>query len=140
MIRISQRLAREIRRAAERDYPVECCGVLLGTEAEGEKFVAALHATRNAHARGRERRYLIAPEELLEAERAARGRGMDVIGYYHSHPDAAASPSDTDRAHAWPWASYLIVSVTRGRARAMTAWVFYDPDAPFTREPISIGR
>ena len=62
-------------------------------------------------------RFLIDPLEQLRVEKDARARGLDVLGYYHSHPDHPARPSNYDREHAWPWYSYVIVSVQRGEPR-----------------------
>lgn len=138
VLRLSRAHAREIEQAAERAYPRECCGVILGTERSGDKTVTALHPTENTRADAPETRYAIAPAALLEAELSARARGVDVIGYYHSHPDAPASPSPHDHAHAWPWASYVIVSVTRGRPASMASWTCRGPGAAFDPEPIEV--
>lgn len=138
MIRLTRAHAREIERAAERAYPYECCGVLIGTETSGDKVVTDLRRAQNAREDRPERRYAIAPEELLAAEQWARAHGVDVIGYYHSHPDAPPSPSAHDRAHAWPWVSYVIVSVECGRAASMMSWARREVDALLRREPIEI--
>ncbi len=70
----------------------------------------------------RGRRYLIGPDDVVALERQAARDGLRVVGYYHSHPDAPAIPSDYDREHAWPWYIYLIVSVRDGRATEARAW------------------
>ena len=67
-----------------------------------------------------------------------RGRGLEILGFYHSHPDVAARPSDYDRRHAWPWYSYVIVPVIGGRADAPRSWVLGDADAAFTEESMSV--
>ena len=61
-------------------------------------------------------RFSVTSEDVLSAEKAAREQGLEVVGWYHSHPDHPARPSEYDREHAWPWYSYIIVSVQIGRA------------------------
>ena len=84
----------------------------------------------------RHNRYLIPPEVILRTEREARADGLDVVGYYHSHPDHPSRPSDFDRDHAWPGYSYLIVSVREGRARDERSWRLSDDRSRFDEEPI----
>jgi len=83
-------------------------------------------------------RFLIDPLEQLRVEKDARARGLDVLGYYHSHPDHPARPSEYDRDHAWPWYSYIIVSVERGEPKDMTSWVLSDDRARFDSEQIEM--
>jgi len=143
-----------IRQHGARDYPSECCGVLLG-KVDGElKQVAEVVPLKNLRrdpssaqellpvddlARETERnRFLIDPLEQLRMEKDARSRGLDVLGYYHSHPDHPARPSVYDREHAWPWYSYAIVSVERGIAKDLTCWVLADDGGAFNPEPVEI--
>jgi proteasome lid subunit RPN8/RPN11 len=83
-----------------------------------------------------ERRYLIAPEDMLDAEKEARRLGIDIIGVYHSHPDHPARPSEFDREHAFPWYSYVIVSVQKGEPENLTAWVLKDDRSSFDHEDL----
>lgn len=117
----------EIERHAAATYPDECCGILLGREAGGERVVERLLAIENEWDEvERRRRFLIQPRDLLRAEREGRLTGLDVLGFYHSHPDAPARPSEFDREHAWPWYTYLIAGVDHGRVVALTGWQLRD--------------
>ncbi len=153
-IRLSKDQVEKIRQHGARDYPNECCGVLLGLSDGARKEVGQVVALRNlrhdgdrAHkllpleAPGREserNRYLIDPEEQIRVEKDARAFGVEVVGYYHSHPDHPARPSDYDREHAWPWYSYVIVSVERGEAKDIASWVLADDRSRFDPEPLEV--
>ena len=105
-----------------RAYPEEGCGVLVGQDHGERRMVERVVPLDNRGEAERNRRYLIAPEQLLVVEREAREAGLDVLGFYHSHPDHPARPSAFDLEHAWPYYSYLIVSVAGGRAVDATSW------------------
>src|ERR1051326_2362036 len=144
-----------IQRHAEADYPAECCGILLGRADADSKDVVDVARIANLRldparaqelipiedpARESERnRFLIDPKEQLRVEKDARARGLTAIGYYHSHPDHPAQPSGYDRDHAWPWYSYVIVSVEAGIARDTNSWVLADDRASFQPEAIEMG-
>ena len=144
-----------IRQHGARDYPNECCGVLFGrAEGENKRVIEAvpLRNLRTDPEKAREvlpleepgreserNRFLIDPREQLRAEKDARARGLDVVGYYHSHPDHPARPSNYDREHAWPWYSYVIVSVIGGEAKDLTSWVLAEDRSRFDSEPIEAG-
>jgi proteasome lid subunit RPN8/RPN11 len=153
--RLSSDLERELRSHAARDYPHECCGVLLGTiETEPiatyypedrekcdlevrnveVKVVRALRPLENVHEEGHERRYLIAPQEMFNLEREARAGGQKILGFYHSHPDHPARPSEYDRDWAWPWYTYIIVAVAKGEPKELTAWTLDDDRGAFEEE------
>ena len=83
-------------------------------------------------------RYLIAPDDLRRITRELRRSGLEILGYYHSHPDHPARPSAFDTEHAWPWYSYLIVRVDRGRAADMTSWVLDDERAVMHPESLDV--
>lgn len=143
MIRIPEELLAEIRAHAERDYPHECCGALLGREAAEDgnavKAVAALRAADNRReADAAPRRFLISADDYRRIERDARDASLDVLGFYHSHPDHPAAPSDYDREHALPGYSYVIVSVRGGRAAEITSWVLDDDRSAFGPEPMTV--
>ena len=154
VLRITQSQTETIRGHGARDYPNECCGALLG-KLEGEsKRVSEVVALKNLRrdpgqaqqllpvddlARETERnRFLIDPLEQLRMEKDARSRGLDVLGYYHSHPDHPARPSVYDREHAWPWYSYIIVSVERGTAKDLTCWVLAEDGGAFYPESLEV--
>ena len=119
-LRVSEVLLGTIHREGERAYPGECCGVLAGQPGE-IKEVRRLLPVVNRRADD-PHRYLIAPEDLQSVETEIREAGLEVLGFYHSHPDHPAAPSSFDAEHAWPWYSYLIVRVDRGRAVEATSW------------------
>lgn len=129
-----------IREHAQRIYPHECCGFLLGRVVENVRRVEQVEPALND--RGEEEkhnRFTISPEAYLAAEKAARKAGLDVLGFYHSHPDAPARPSAYDLEHAWPWYSYVIVAVRQGSAEQMTSWVLEDDRSKFNEQAVEVG-
>lgn len=143
MIRISPELIRAIRVHAERDYPNECCGALLGRAGaapspEATKWVLALVPAGNRReADALPTRFLITADDYRAIEGVAREKSLDVLGFYHSHPDHPARPSEYDREHALPSYSYVIVSVREGRAEEFTSWTLDDDRGAFSSEPIA---
>lgn len=129
-----------IRQESRHRYPEEACGVLLG-RAEGRSDARAVAETRpvgNDRGAERERRYLIGPRTVLAAEEEADARDLNVVGFFHSHPDRAAEPSDFDREHAWPWYSYLIVPVADGEPGPARSWRLRDDRSGFREEVLEI--
>lgn len=120
-------------------FPHECCGFLLGRPNGAVRRVTELlRAYNDREEEARHNRFLITPEAYMTSEKAARQKGLDVIGFYHSHPNAEARPSQYDIDHAWPWYSYVIVSVKDSSAARMTSWVLKDDRSAFTEEEIVI--
>lgn len=142
MIELNQNHIDEICRHGERDYPFECCGLLIGRFAEnGRKVLVETYQISNAREeKAKRNRFLIRPEELMRGERYARERQLDVIGFYHSHPDDQAIPSPYDLEHAWPAYSYIIVSVRAGRAGKLLSWEMEADRSKFNPEEISKGH
>jgi proteasome lid subunit RPN8/RPN11 len=131
-----------IRTHGEETYPHECCGALLGrTTANGWRIEAAVKAdnTRTDSARNR---YQIAPAELVKIEREARGRGLSIGGFYHSHPDHPAQWSPTDFAEAhWLGCSYVITAVAQGKAAVTNSFLLAgvtEEDKRFENENIEV--
>jgi proteasome lid subunit RPN8/RPN11 len=124
-LRLPGALADEIRGHGEAAYPAECCGVLVGRTEAGAKEVLRLSPAVNRRTDD-PHRYLIAPDDLRRLEAEVRAAGLEIVGYYHSHPDHPAVPSAFDAEHAWPWYSYLIVQIDRGRGASMASWVLDD--------------
>jgi proteasome lid subunit RPN8/RPN11 len=81
-------------------------------------------------------RFLIAPDDFVRADRAAAREGLDIIGYFHSHPDHPSRPSETDRDWAWPYVSFVIGSVRRGTLHTLQSWILRDDRVAFDEEPI----
>lgn len=118
-------------------YPFEGCGMLLGRAENGRKVVVDVLPTGNAReSEAQHNRYLIPPEEILKGELAAEARGLEVIGYFHSHPDHPARPSEFDRDHAWPWYSYVIFSVRKGEAEDRRSWQLREDRSGFEEETL----
>src|ERR1043166_6347457 len=125
----------------ERDYPYECCGLLIGRFLETErKVVSEVYPISNAREEAAKRnRFLIRPEELMLGERYARTKRLDVLGFYHSHPDAPAVPSQYDREHAWPTYSYIVISVIEAATRELRSWELQPDRSRFEEEEILNG-
>ncbi len=152
MLELPEEHRSAIRAHGETGYPHEACGALLGTAKGDVKTVVATIAAANAFGErsdipgfettareSQANRYLIPPEEILRIEKEARARGLDVIGFYHSHPDHPARPSAYDQEHAWPWLSYVIVRVAKGKAEDLGSFVLSDDRAVFAPEEIRSG-
>lgn len=132
--------AAEVIRGEARDrYPEECCGGLLGrSDEEGRRTVVRAVPVRNERSRERRRRYLLGPRQVLDLEDAAEREGLEVLGFFHSHPDHPAEPSEHDRRHAWPWYSYLIVAVDGGEPGAVRSWRLLDDRSSFEEEDVTL--
>ena len=102
-------------RHAEKTYPNECCGAMLGRLDGGSKLVTEAVPMENAYAGEQGERYELRPDDLLEADRQARARGLDLIGIFHSHPDCDAYFSQTDLKNSCPWYSFVVLSIQNGK-------------------------
>ena len=168
VLTLSPEQVNSIKSHAERTYPEECCGLLLGRisglgEQADARFLDQIIAVENDWSPtmedlpekvkpdltelppseksplGKSRRYWIDPKDLLAAQKYARDLNLDIIGIYHSHPNHPAIPSECDRALAWPEYSYLIVSVQQGQAVDLKSWRL-DPHHQFQPEPLMISQ
>jgi proteasome lid subunit RPN8/RPN11 len=134
-LKIPAELMQKIEAHGVETFPYECCGALLGRDDDGGRVVTALFALSNRRQDSPRNRFEITPEDVMLAERTAHDKKLDLIGWYHSHPNAPARPSEFDREHAWPWYSYIIVSIRDGSPKEMTSWrleddrTAYDPEA-----------
>jgi proteasome lid subunit RPN8/RPN11 len=145
LIRLGARLLEEIERHAEREYPRECCGLLIGRIADGGRArdVHATYPVANIFSEEAERhhRMAIEPLEYARAERLHAARGLGVVGNYHSHPDHPAVPSQYDLEHLapWPTMSYVVVSVREGKAVELRSWELAEDRSRFDEEEVSQG-
>jgi proteasome lid subunit RPN8/RPN11 len=139
VLRLTAEVTERIRAHAAEAYPHECCGALLGRDAEDARGVSELLPLANRHAESPRNRFLIMPDDFRGAEQVARERGLELVGWYHSHPDHPARPSEFDREHAWPWYSYVILSVMRGEPGAMMVWRLADDRGAFHPEPLEVA-
>ena len=142
MIEIVEQHLTEMRQHGERDYPFECCGLMLGRfESNGHKVVIETYPISNAREEEAKRnRFLIRPEELMRGEKYARAQSLDVVGFYHSHPDEPAVPSKYDLDHAWPTYSYVVVSVEKGQAVDLQSWEMESDRSRFSEEVIATSQ
>ena len=120
-------VAAAIRRHGEETYPHECCGALVGA---GDTISHAVPLP-NVTDEGPRRRFRVSDKDYLAAEKQARALGGDLLGFYHSHPDHPARPSQYDLDHAWPNFAYIIVAVAEGTARDMTVWFLKEDRTSF---------
>lgn len=139
MISLSQEQLTEMHAHGERDYPYECCGMMLGRDdGGGRKTVVETYPISNAREEEANRnRFLIRPEELMRGEKYARDKRLDVVGFYHSHPDDVAVPSRYDLEHAWPTYSYIVMSVEKGRTVDLRSWEMEADRSRFNEEIIN---
>jgi proteasome lid subunit RPN8/RPN11 len=138
MLRLTESLAEEIRRHGEAAYPAEGCGVLVGRiEAGGLKNVTRLEPAINRRTDD-PHRYLIGPDDLRQLEARVGAEGLEIVGYYHSHPDHPAVPSAFDAEHAWPWYSYVIVRVDGGRGADLASWELDDDQPTMHSESLEV--
>ena len=124
----------EIRRHGAETYPNECCGALYGKDG----VVTATYGLPNTTEEGPRRRFLVRPQDYREAERRASELRADLLGFYHSHPDHPARPSQYDLDHAWPFFSYIIVSVRGGQPEDMTSWRLREDRSTFDPETLEV--
>lgn len=134
MIAASHEALEAIREHGREAYPEECCGALLGFFADGKARVTRVERIDNARADERRRRFHIEPPEYTRVERLADAEGLALLGFYHSHPDHPAAPSDYDREHALPFFHYVVLAVASAEARELTAWVLSEDRQTFEPE------
>ena len=100
---------------AERTFPNECCGAMLGRMQGDRKIVAESVPIANSYGGEQNARYELRPQDLLDADQNARARGLDLIGIFHSHPNCDAYFSETDLKNSCPWYSFVVLSVLNGK-------------------------
>jgi proteasome lid subunit RPN8/RPN11 len=115
MIEIEQQPWRDMVRHAESTYPNECCGAMLGRTENGKKVVTRSVPLANSFSGEQGERYELRPEDLLEADKAARAQNLDLVGIFHSHPDCDAYFSETDLKNSCPWFSFVVLSIKKGK-------------------------
>ena len=141
MLRMTSEIYDAIRKHGEETYPHECCGILLGGNTDGDNEVVDAMRAGNTRTDSAHNRYHIAPQELIKAQREGRQRGLDIVGFYHSHPDHPAMWSQTDLAEAhWMGCSYVITAVEKGAARLTNSFLLMgtsEEDKRLEIEPIN---
>ncbi len=121
---------------AREAYPEECAGALVGMDTGEMKVVVDVWRAHNTHEEDRGRRFLIEPLQIKEFEERVQERDMDLLGFYHSHPDHPAEPSEYDRNHAWPYYSYIITSVSGDDIKDTRCWVLKDDRSGYDEEQL----
>jgi proteasome lid subunit RPN8/RPN11 len=132
-LRLKPGISESIRQHGSETYPNECCGALIGRDG----VITRTFALPNTTEEGPRRRFLVSPDDYRQAEQEARAAGSDLLGFYHSHPDHPARPSQYDLDHAWPFFSYIIVSVRGGAPEDMTSWRLREDRSAFDQEDLT---
>ncbi|MFP3854062.1 MAG: Mov34/MPN/PAD-1 family protein [Anaerolineales bacterium] len=134
-------LTRAIERHGVENYPEEAAGLLLGNPRGEDRYASRLLALDNKfQAEQRNRRYLIEPKDMIEAEKKAEELELDILGVFHSHPDHPARPSEYDRSQAWPWFVYLITSIRAGEVADHRAWQLKEDRSGFIEIPLQLEQ
>ncbi len=134
-LKLAQPVLDAIRRHGRQAYPNECCGALIGQE---DHVIEAL-SLPNTTAEGPRQRFLVSPEDYRIAEERAFAAEHELLGFYHSHPDHPARPSQNDLAHAWPFFVYVILAVREGDPADLTAWRLLDDRSAFGVVEVTCG-
>lgn len=137
IVTLESRHRDELLEHARRAAPEECCGLLLGSHTGERIVICEIHPTTNVWAGDRGHRYEIDPRAHLNLQRDARARGVEIVGYYHSHPDAPPVPSAFDTGRAWEQVLYLIVSPAASEQPPIRAWVFDENAAEWSEAMIA---
>ena len=141
-LQIPQPLYHQLRHHGEQTYPHECCGILLGKSTDADLHVTEILRAGNTRTDSAHNRYNIAPQELIAAQRQARKSDLDIVGFYHSHPDHPAQYSPTDFAEAhWFGCAYVITAIEKGHAALTNSFLLAgttEDDKTFTDQPIEI--
>ena len=136
---VNQQMLDEMHAHAASTYPEECCGLMLGLLDGGIKRVVDLRRMKNAFEPSeRYHRYTIDPREFLTAEGEAEKKGEEIVGIYHSHPNAPAKPSLFDQDHAWPTLSYIVMEVRQRKVAQTASWVLKEDRSEFLPEEMVI--
>jgi proteasome lid subunit RPN8/RPN11 len=139
MIEISNELLNRIKVHGEETYNEECCGALFGDYEDETRTIVDLLEFQNEKEESRQNRFLITPDQYKLAERLAKERDLELLGFYHSHPDHPAQPSQFDTDHALPWFIYIIVSVNEDKANNLTAWLLKEDRSGFDHQKIKLS-
>ncbi|HEV3233604.1 MAG TPA: M67 family metallopeptidase [Candidatus Dormibacteraeota bacterium] len=132
-MRIALQLQQQMTAMGEAAYPNEGCGIFLGTPGEDPDVVEVRLATNLRQDRTRDR-YVMDPKDIMLAEREAEARGLEVLGFWHTHPDHPARPSQYDADHAWPEYVYVIMAIEAGKLAEVTAWILESETPPVFAE------
>ncbi len=136
-LRLKAGILEAVRAHAEHGYPQETCGIFVGHPGADPEALEFYPVANVVTERARDR-YLIDPLEQLRIEKRAWHKGMEIVGFYHSHPDHPARPSQFDTDHAWPVWTYVVVSVEQGKLTRATAWQLIEEARRFEEVPLRV--
>lgn len=139
MIKLKKEHMDVITAHAREGYPHEVCGIIMGHFNDSANMAIEVRRAANLNKERAHDRYEMDPKDILKAEREGRDNGVEIIGYYHSHPDHPDRPSEFDRERAWPAYSYLIASVMGGKDVTTRSWVINEETLKFDEEEIDIA-
>ena len=138
-LELSNSVYKEIKDHGSKTFPNECCGFLFGSIDNDIRIVSEIKIQDNEFEQSQENRFLITPESYKLAEEYGDKIDKDLLGFYHSHPDSPAIPSQYDIDHAWPWYSYLIISVLSGKPGELLAWQLREDRSKFDKVILNIN-
>ncbi|MDR3347136.1 MAG: M67 family metallopeptidase [Helicobacteraceae bacterium] len=137
MIALTTTLRQQIGKEGEAAYPNECCGILLGRIDGSTRRVEELLPIENAREEAEQyHRFVITPKDFMRGESIASAKGLEITGFYHSHPNAKAEPSQYDQDHALPFYSYVIVAVKNAKAGDLRSWELAEDRSKFFEEEV----
>ena len=122
MVKLPKHVRLRLQRWAEKGYPLETCGVLVGRQVDQQVQIERAVFVRNTNTTRAHDRFELHAQGLLEADQAAEADGLEIVGIWHTHPDHPAHPSERDRVAAWKGWSYLILAVEKGRVMELRSW------------------
>ena len=137
---LSEKQINQICQHGAKTYPEECCGFLVGSSDHRGAVVRHVLPAENEHQESRRNRYTISPQDYLKAEKWADARGLQLLGFYHSHPDHPAQPSQYDLEHAWPNLVYVITEIQQGEAGQLNGFLLAPSRENFSPVPIVINK
>lgn len=144
MLKLSRSIYEFLRRHGEETYPYECCGALVGRFSGKQREVLEAIRTENTRVDSARNRFQIAPQDLIRIQRKAQEQELEIVGFYHSHPDHPAQWSKTDFAEAhWLGCSYVITSIAQGHADQTNSFLLAgatEEDKQFEEEAIEIAE
>lgn len=137
-LKLPKELETKIREHGEKTYPFECCGIIGGIKEGSNNIAKYIYEVNNSREDdAKHNRYIMTPKDVLTAEKKFTKDGIEIIGFYHSHPDHPAKPSQFDLDHAsWPIYSYVIVAVEKSKAKELNSWTLKDDRSAFDQEEI----
>lgn len=139
MIEFRRKAFEAMKRHAAAAYPLEGCGLLVGVGAAGGRVVVIrAEPARNVERERPHDRYELDPRDYMRVDREAAQAGLEVVGFYHSHPDGPAIPSQTDVERSWPGFRYVIVAVQRGTPVEVRGWVFSPDRRAYQEQPVEV--